>query len=25
VLPVVDARRRPVGLVQIHDLRARGL
>jgi arabinose-5-phosphate isomerase len=25
VLPVVDSRRRPVGLVQIHDLRARGL
>jgi arabinose-5-phosphate isomerase len=25
VLPVVDARRRPIGLVQIHDLRARGL
>ena len=25
VLPVLDARRRPVGLVQIHDLRARGL
>lgn len=25
VLPVVDARRRPVGVVQIHDLRARGL
>jgi len=25
VLPVVDKRRRPVGLVQIHDLRARGL
>ncbi len=25
VLPVVDRRRRPVGMVQIHDLRARGL
>ncbi|MBI3553479.1 MAG: KpsF/GutQ family sugar-phosphate isomerase [Elusimicrobia bacterium] len=25
VLPVVDSRRRPVGLVQVHDLRARGL
>lgn len=25
VLPVVDARRRPVGMVQVHDLRARGL
>lgn len=25
VLPVVDAKRRSVGLVQIHDLRARGL
>lgn len=25
VLPVVDRRRRPVGMIQIHDLRARGL
>ena len=25
VLPVVDRRRHPVGLIQIHDLRARGL
>lgn len=25
VLPVVDARRRAVGMIQIHDLRARGL
>ena len=25
VLPVVDRRRRAVGLIQIHDLRARGL
>lgn len=25
VLPVVDRKRRPVGMVQIHDLRARGL
>lgn len=25
VLPVIDRRRRPVGMVQIHDLRARGL
>jgi arabinose-5-phosphate isomerase len=25
VLPVVDRKRRPVGLVQVHDLRARGL
>lgn len=25
VLPVLDRRRRPVGMVQIHDLRARGL
>ncbi len=25
VLPVLDKRRRPIGLVQIHDLRARGL
>ena len=25
VLPVIDRRRRAVGMVQIHDLRARGL
>ena len=25
VLPVIDRRRRSVGLIQVHDLRARGL